>query len=51
VEVVEQGAGVPVVLISVGPKRTQTIITREEYIEPIEEGPYLYREDFDPPAK
>ena len=39
------------VLISVGPKRTQTIITREEYIEPIEEGPYLYREDFDPPAK
>jgi len=50
VEFVEQGAGVPVDLISVGPKRTQTIITREEYKRPIEEGPYLYREDFEPPC-
>ena len=50
VEFVEQGAGVPVELISVGPKRTQTIITREEYKRPIEEGPYLYREDFEPPC-
>lgn len=50
VEFVEQGAGIPVELISVGPKRTQTIIKREEYRRPLEEGPYLYREDFEPPA-
>ena len=47
VEFIEQGTGVPAEIISVGPKRTQTILTREEYKSPIEEGPYLYREDFD----
>jgi adenylosuccinate synthase len=51
VEFIEQGSGVPVEIISVGPKRTQTIIAREEYKVPIEEGPYLYREDFEPPQE
>ena len=51
VEFVEQAAGVPVVLISVGPKRTQTIVASEEYVQPIEEGPYLYSDDFDSPGK
>jgi len=50
VEFVEEAAGVPVEIVSVGPKRTQTIITREEYKPAAEEGPYLYREDFDTPA-
>jgi adenylosuccinate synthase len=50
VEFVEQASGVPVEIISVGPKRTQTIWAREEAAPPvIEEGPYLYREDFDTP--
>jgi adenylosuccinate synthase len=51
VEFIEQGSGVPVEIISVGPKRTQTILTRDEYKSPIEEGPYLYRDDFDPPCR
>jgi adenylosuccinate synthase len=50
VEQVEQASGVPVEIISVGPKRTQTILAREEYKPAVEEGPYLYREDFDPPS-
>jgi adenylosuccinate synthase len=50
VEFIEQAAGIPAEIISVGPKRTQTILTKEEYKRPIEEGPYLYREDFDPPC-
>jgi adenylosuccinate synthase len=51
VEFVEQASGVPVEIISVGPKRTQTIITREEYRKPTEEGPYLHREDFETQEK
>ena len=50
VEQVEQASGVPVEIISVGPKRSQTILIREEYKPEIEEGPYLYRNDFDPPS-
>jgi adenylosuccinate synthase len=50
VEFIEKAAGVPAEIISVGPKRSQTIVTREEYKGPIEEGPYLYREDFEPPC-
>ena len=49
-EQVEKASGVPVEIISVGPKRSQTILTREEYKPEIEEGPYLYRDDFDPPS-
>jgi adenylosuccinate synthase len=48
VEFVEQAACVPVEIISVGPKRTQTIWTREGFKPPLEEGPYLYREEFEP---
>jgi adenylosuccinate synthase len=50
VEQVEQASGVPVEIISVGPKRSQTILTREEYKPAREEGPYLYRDDFDSPS-
>lgn len=49
VEFVEQATGVPAEIISVGPKRTQTIITREAYKKPTEEGQFLVSEDFDPP--
>ena len=48
VEFVEQAACVPVEIISVGPKRTQTIWTREGFKPALEEGPYLYREEFEP---
>lgn len=51
VEFVEQAAGVPAEIISVGPKRTQTIITREEYRGPLEDGQFLVREEFDPPQE
>jgi len=51
VEFVEQGVGVPVEIISVGPKRSQTIVAREEYKQPIEEGPFLFREDFESPCQ
>ena len=50
VRFVEEAAGVPVEIISVGPKRTQTVIARADHKPVIEEGPYLYREDFEPPA-
>jgi adenylosuccinate synthase len=50
VEQVEQASGVPVEIVSVGPKRSQTILTREEYKPAREEGPYLYRDDFDSPS-
>ena len=47
---VEQAAGVPVDVVSVGPGRTQTVWMREG-IEPpkLEEGPYLNLEEFEPP--
>jgi len=51
IEVVEQAAGVPVEIVSVGPKRTQTIWVREDMRpERMEEGPYLYEEIFEPPT-
>lgn len=51
VEFVEKSAGVPVEIISVGPKRSQTIWGAEELRpESVEEGPYLYRDEFDPPC-
>lgn len=51
IEFVGQAAGVPVEVVSVGPGRTQTIWMRED-MKPrdLEEGPYLYRDDFDPPG-
>jgi adenylosuccinate synthase len=51
IEFVEQAAGVPVDVVSVGPKRTQTVMMKEG-IEPpkLEEGPYLYLDEFEPPA-
>ena len=52
IEFVEQAAGVPVEMVSVGPKRTQTVWIKEG-IEPpkLEEGPYLYRDEFEPPNR
>lgn len=50
-EFIEQAAGVPVEIVSVGPKRSQTIWWSERLKpELIEEGRYLYREDFEPPG-
>lgn len=51
IEFVEQAAGIPVDVVSVGPKRSQTIWSRAE-LRPqgVEEGMYLYQEDFDPPC-
>ena len=50
IEFVEQAAGVPVDVVSVGPKRTQTVFMKEGVEPPkLEEGPYLYFEEFEPP--
>jgi len=51
IEFVEQAAGVPVGIVSVGPKRSQTVFASDELKpEVIEEGPYLYKEDYESPA-
>ncbi len=51
IEFVEQAAGVPVDVVSVGPKRTQTVMLKEGVESPkLEEGPYLYLDEFEPPA-
>lgn len=50
VEFVEQAAGVPVKVISVGPKRSQTIWSADGLERGVGEGPYLYREEYDPPC-
>lgn len=51
IEFVEQAAGVPVDVVSVGPKRTQTVMLKEGIESPkLEEGPYLYLDEFEPPA-
>ncbi|MDD5747776.1 MAG: adenylosuccinate synthase [Actinomycetota bacterium] len=48
IEFIEQASNVPVEIVSVGPKRTQTIwMTEESRARGIEEGPYLYEESFD----
>lgn len=47
IEFVEDAAGVPVVIVSVGPKRSQTVWMEAEMAPPVvEEGPFLYREEF-----
>jgi adenylosuccinate synthase len=51
VEFVGQAAGVPVQIISVGPKRSQTIWSSEEFEPPrVEEAPFLYKDEFEPPC-
>jgi len=51
VEFIEKAAGVPVEIISVGPKRSQTVWDgRDLEPPPASEGPYLYREEFEPPC-
>lgn len=49
IDLIEKISGVPVEIISVGPKRSQTVWVSEE-IKPvqIENGPYLHLEDYDP---
>ena len=47
VEFVEQAAGVPVEIVSVGPKRSQTIWAGRDLEPPrLEEGQFLYRDEF-----
>jgi adenylosuccinate synthase len=46
IEFVEQASGVPAHIISVGPKRTQTILAHLKEKPTIEEGPYLYKEEY-----
>ncbi|MDD5448143.1 MAG: adenylosuccinate synthase, partial [Actinomycetota bacterium] len=50
VELIEEFAGAPVDMVSVGPKRTQTILMAE-WLKSlrIQEGPYLHLEDFTGP--
>lgn len=51
VEFIEKAAGVPVEIISVGPKRSQTIWDGRGLEPPrSSEGPYLYRDEFEPPS-
>jgi len=51
IEFVEQVAGIPVEVVSVGPKRSQTIWSRAEMKpQSVEEGMYLYREEFETPT-
>ena len=50
IEFVEQASGVPVNVVSVGPKRAQTVLMREGIKPPkLEEGHYLHLEEFEPP--
>lgn len=48
IEFVEGAAGVPIEVVSVGPKRRQTVFMKKEMARrKVEEGPYLYVDDFE----
>lgn len=49
IEYIERATGVPVDIISVGPKRNQTIFANDDYRPVVDEGQYLVRDDFQPP--